>query len=135
MKKVSFLLVALLGLVSFSAQADVATAEQAAKQYALFAKSTLSADDGKAFYTKKLVMIDGKELACATCHTDDPRNKGKHSETGKVIQPMAPSVNPKRFSEINESAKGFTKHCKQVYGKDCAPQDKGNFIAYLLTFK
>lgn len=135
MKKASFLLVALLGLVSFSAQADVTTAEQAAKQYALFAKSTLSADEGKAFYTKKLVMIDGKELACATCHTDDPRNKGKHSETGKVIQPMAPSVNPKRFSEINESAKGFTKHCKQVYGKDCSAQDKGNFIAYVLTFK
>lgn len=135
MKKASFLLVALLGLVSFSAQADVTSAEQAAKQYALFAKSTLSADEGKAFYTKKLVMIDGKELACATCHTDDPRNKGKHSETGKPIQPMAPSANPKRFSEINESAKGFTKHCKQVYGKDCSAQDKGNFITYLLTFK
>lgn len=135
MKKVSFLLVALFGLVSFSAQAGVTTAEQLAKQYASHAKSTLSADEGKAFYTKKLVMIDGQELACATCHTDDPRNKGKHSETGKVIQPMAPSVNPKRFSEVNVSAKGFTKHCKQVYGKDCSAQDKGNFIAYVLTFK
>jgi len=135
MKKLSVLLLALFGFISFSAQADVATAEQAAKQYSLFAKSELSADEGKAFYTKKLVMIDGKELACATCHTDNPANVGKHNETGKPIQPMSPSVNKKRFSNLNDSAKGFTKHCKQIYGKDCAAKDKGNFITYLLTFK
>ncbi len=135
MKKASYLLLALFGLISFSAHADVTTAEQAAKDYAAFAKSTLSADEGKEFYTKKLVMIDGKELACATCHTDNPANKGKHNETGKAIQPMAPAVNPKRFADLNESAKGFTKHCKQVYGKDCSAKDKGNFIAYVLTFK
>ncbi len=134
MKKASFLLLALFGLVSFSAQADVATAEQAATQYSLFAKSTLSADEGKEFYTKKQ-MVKGKELACATCHTDNPVNMGKHNETGKAIQPMAPSANPKRFANVQESAKGFTKHCKQVYGKDCSAKDKGNFITYMLTFK
>lgn len=134
MKKASYLLLALFGLISFSAQADVTTAEQAATQYSLFAKSTLSADDGKEFYTRKQ-MVKGKDLACATCHTDNPVNKGKHNETGKEIQPMAPSANPKRFSDLNESAKGFTKHCKQVYGKDCSAKDKGNFIAYVLTFK
>ncbi|HCI52260.1 MAG TPA: hypothetical protein DE312_02835 [Gallionella sp.] len=134
MKKASYLLLALFGLISFSAQADVTTAEQAAKQYSLFAKSTLSADDGKEFYTRKQ-MVKGKDLACSTCHTDNPANKGKHNESGKEIQPMAPSANPKRFSDLNESAKGFTKHCKQVYGKDCSAKDKGNFIAYVLTFK
>lgn len=134
MKKASYLLLALFGLISFSAQADVATAEQAAKQYSLFAKSTLSAEDGKEFYTRKQ-MVDGKDLACATCHTDNPADMGKHNVTGKAIQPMAPAVNPKRFADVNESAKGFTKHCKQVYGKDCSAKDKGNFIAYVLTFK
>ena len=43
MKKASYLVLALFGLISFSAHADVTTAEQAAKQYSLFAKSTLSA--------------------------------------------------------------------------------------------
>lgn len=134
MKKLSYVLIALLGSISFYAQADVATAEQAAKNYALFAKSTLSADDGKAFYTSKQ-MVNGKNIACNSCHTDNPSNKGKHSESGKEIQPMSPAVNPKRFAVLNESEKGFAKHCKDLYGKDCSAKDKGNFIAYLLTFK
>ena len=134
MKKASYLLIAIFGLISFSAQADVTTAEQAATQYSLFAKSTLSAEEGKKFYNEKQ-MVKGKELACATCHTDNPAAMGKHNETGKAIQPMSPNTNPKRFSNVNESAKGFTKHCKQVYGKDCSAKDKGNFITYVLTTK
>lgn len=134
MKKASYLLLALFGLISFSAQADVATAEQAAKQYSLQAKSTLSADEGKAFYTKK-VVVDGKDLSCSACHTDNPAQHGKHNVTGKEIQPMSPAVNPKRFAEIQKSEKGFTKHCKDLYKKDCSAQDKGNFITYLLSVK
>lgn len=134
MKKASYLVLALFGLISFSAQADVTTAEQAAKQYSLFAKSTLSAEEGKAFYTKK-VVVDGKDLSCSACHTDNPAQHGKHNVTGKVIQPMSPVTNPKRFADINKSEKGFTKHCKDLYSKDCSAQDKGNFIAYVLTAK
>jgi hypothetical protein len=134
MLKISTILLALLSFVSFSAQADVATAEQAAKQYSLFAKSTLSADEGRAFYTKKIVVA-GKDLSCSACHTDNPANVGKHNESGKAIQPMSPVVNPKRFSEVQKSEKGFTKHCKDLYGKDCSAQDKGNFITYVLTTK
>ena len=139
MHKFSYMLLSLLGIVSFSAQADVTTAEQAAKDYGLFAKklnpqSTLSAEAGRAFYTKK-VVVGGKDYSCAACHNDNPANPGKHHETGKPIRPMAPSVNPERFSDINKTAKGFTKHCRDLYGKDCSPQDKGDFITYLLTIK
>lgn len=141
MRKLSYMpmLLALLGFVSFSAQADVTTAEQAAKDYGLFAKrlnpqSTLSAEAGRAFFIKK-VVVGGKDLSCAACHTDNPANPGKHNETGKPIKPMAPSVNPQRFSDLNKSAMGFTKHCRDLYGKDCSPQDKGDFITYLLTVK
>lgn len=139
MKKLSYVLLAVLGFVSFSAQADVTTAAKAASDYGIYAKrlnpeSTLSAEAGRAFYTKK-VDVAGKDLSCSACHTDNPANTGKHNETGKAIKPMAPSVNPKRFSNIQKSAAGFTKHCKDLYGKDCSAQDKGDFITYLLSVK
>ena len=139
MKKFSCTLLALFGLISLSAQADVTSAEQAAQNYGLFAKrlnpeATMTAEAGRAFYTKK-VVVAGKDLSCSACHTDNPANKGKHNVTGKVIQPMAPSVNPKRFADINKSEIGFAKHCRDLYGKDCSAQDKGDFITYLLTIK
>ncbi len=137
MKKLSCALLALLGLSIFSAHADVTTAKQAASDYALFAKrlnpnATISAEAGRAFYVKK-VEVKGKDLSCAACHTDNPANIGKHNESGKPIKPMAPSVNPQRFSNINKSAVGFTKHCRDLYGKDCSAEDKANFVTYLLT--
>lgn len=139
MKKLSFVLVALLGFSSFSAQADVTTAAKLAGDYGMWAKkmnpdSTLSAEAGRAFYIKK-VEVAGKDLACAACHTDNPANPGKHNETGKPIKPMAPAVNTKRFSSVQKSAAAFTKHCKDLYAKDCSAQDKGDFITYLLSVK
>lgn len=132
--KLPHLLLSISGMMVFSAQADVSTAERLANNFALVAKSELSAEEGKAFYTKRQ-SIKGKELACASCHADNPLNLGKHSETGKVIQPMAPSANPKRFADLEKSGKHFSKHCNDLYGQDCSPKDKGNFIAYLLTFE
>lgn len=132
-------LLALTGLISVSAHADVITAQQAASDYGIFAKKlnpdvVLSAEAGRTFYTKK-VLVAGKDLSCSTCHTDDPTKDGKHSVTGNAIKPMAPSVNPKRFSDINKSERKFSDHCKDLYGKNCSPQDKANFVTYLLTFK
>ncbi|MDP1592692.1 MAG: DUF1924 domain-containing protein [Gallionella sp.] len=139
MKHVSTLMLALLGLISVSAQADVVTAQQAANDYGLYAKRlnpdvVLSADAGRAFYTKK-VVVDGKDLSCSACHTDNPANPGKHNVSGKAIKPMAPSVNPQRFSDINKSERKFSDHCKDLYGKNCSPADKGNFVSYLLTIQ
>lgn len=139
MQKLSLILVALLGLASFSAQADTNTAQQLANDYGAYAKKlnpkvTLSAEAGRAFYTQK-VEINGKDMSCAACHTDNPANAGKHNESGKAIKPMSPSANPDRFKEVQKSQQGFTKHCKDLYGKDCKPEDKANFISYLLTVK
>lgn len=139
MHKISFMLFALLGCASFSAQADANFAAQAAQDYTAYAqrldtKFMPSADDGRAFYTKK-VEVNGKDLSCSACHTDSPANTGKHNETGRAIKPLAPSVNPKRFSNRNKSEMAFSKHCRDLYGKDCAPGDKANYVTYLLTIK
>lgn len=139
MKKISTVLLALICAVSFSAQADMVTAAQAAKDYGSFAKrlnpkSTLSADAGRAFYTKK-VTANGKTFACSDCHKDNPALMGEHYTLGDPIKPLAPSANPSRFSDLNKSEKNFTKHCKDLYNRNCTPQEKGDFVTYLLTVK
>ena len=32
----------------------------------------------------------GAEWSCASCHTADPRDPGRHAKTGKPIGPLAP---------------------------------------------
>jgi len=149
MQKISYTLLALFSVVSLSAYAagDLSTqfasqfnvAKTLATQYEQDAKkhdkdAALSAEAGRAFYTKK-VVVDGKDLSCSACHTDDPTKAGKHVETKKAIDPMAISANPDRFSDVKKVEKNFAKHCKELYKKDCSALDKGNFLTYLLTVK
>lgn len=138
MKKISIVLSMLLGMSVFTAQADVATAQKLADRYAAIAKNInpastgLSANDGKDFFERKII-IKGKPIACASCHTTNPANTGKHIVTGKPIRPLSPLVDAKRFTSVDKVEKNFTSHCNDIIGRDCTAQEKGNFIAYLLT--
>lgn len=140
MRNTSFALLIALGLASFSVMADSASAQKLADKYASIAKNIdpaskgLSADAGKAFFNRELT-IRGKQVACASCHTSNPANTGKHIVTGKPIKPLAPSVNTQRFSDVEKVEKNFEKHCLEIIGRDCTAQEKGNYIAYLLTVK
>ena len=139
MRKFVFVLSVALGMTSLPVQADVAGAQQFAQQYAAHVQGIdpsykLTAEAGRAFYLKKYTR-KAKEESCSTCHTDSPANKGKHSDTGKAIQPLSPVVNNKRFSNLQHVEKNFTKHCQDIIGRDCTPQEKGNYITYLLTVK
>ena len=140
MKYTNLILAALLGFTALSAQADVASAEKMEKLYTTIAKSVTpdyagpNADDGKEFYNRKFTLAKGnKEVACASCHTANPADKGKHIVTGKAIKPLSPVVNAKRFSDLDKVEDKFTKHCNEIIGADCKPEEKANFIAYLLT--
>jgi mono/diheme cytochrome c family protein len=140
MKKLSFIVAALLSLSALNAYADVETAQKLAAKYETIAKNInpastgLSVDDGKAFFNRELT-IKGKQVACASCHTTNPANDGKHMVTGKPIRPLAPAANDKRFTSVDKVEKNFTKHCNDIIGRDCTAQEKGNFITYLLSVK
>ncbi len=139
MNKLVYTLLLALGVVSLPAMADVASAQKLADKYAAFAKNIEpaykpSADAGKAFFTRKL-LVRGKEISCSSCHTDNPAAKGKHITTGKAIKPLAPSANAARFSDLNKVEVNFEKHCLDVLGKDCTAQEKADYITYLLTVK
>lgn len=140
MRNTSIALLAALGLFSASAFADPASAQKLADKYAVIAKNInpeykgLSADAGKAFFNRELT-IRGKQIACASCHTTNPANSGKHIVTKKPIKPLAPSANAERFSDVAKVEKNFEKHCLEIIGRDCTAEEKGNYIAYMLTVK
>lgn len=87
-----------------------------------------SATAGRRLYTTKV-----GELACASCHTDSPMQEGKHVKTNKVILPMAPAANPRRLTDAANVEKWFKRNCNDVLKRACTAQEKGDFMAYLLS--
>jgi hypothetical protein len=75
----------------------------------------------------------GGEWTCASCHTAEPRQAGKHAATGKSIAPLAPVANPERFTEPAKVEKWFRRNCNDVLGRACTPLEKGDVLAWLLS--
>ena len=94
-----------------------------------------SAVSGDRFYHAVAKHSSGKQISCAACHTDNPRNAGKHERTSKEIAPLAPSVNAKRFTDAANVEKWFKRNCNDVFKRACTAQEKGDFIAYVLSVK
>ncbi len=145
MKSQVLMALLLSGLFAATAQADTATAQKLADKYAEAAKAAdakwtgPTAEEGKAFFTREVIQFKGdrnhagKPLACASCHTPNPADPGKHVVTGKKIAPLSPAVNPRRFADVAKVEKRFSKHCNEVVGSDCTPAEKASYITYLLT--
>lgn len=90
--------------------------------------------EGKKLYELIRTNKRGERIGCSTCHTDDPRKKGL-SKANKVIEPLAPSVNPERFTDPAKVEKWFTRNCKEVLDRLCTSQEKNNFIQYVSSLK
>lgn len=88
---------------------------------------------GKQMWNKDFPDPDkpGKVRNCHTCHGLDLKAKGKHVRTGKVIDPLAPSANPERLTEVKHIKKWFKRNCKWVVGRECTAQEKGDFLMFL----
>jgi mono/diheme cytochrome c family protein len=86
---------------------------------------------GKALYFAEHER-NGKRSSCATCHTQDARQEGR-TPVGKRLDALAPSANPRSFTERKKADKWFDRNCKQVLGRTCSPGEKADFLAYLLT--
>jgi hypothetical protein len=89
-----------------------------------------SAAAGQKLYSTKV-----GEFSCASCHTDSPLNAGKHAKTNKEILPLSPTVNPKRFTDVAQVEKWFKRNCNDVLSRACTAQEKGDFMAYVLSAK
>ncbi len=90
-----------------------------------------SATAGQKLYT----TVGPNQLSCSSCHTDSPKNPGKHAKTNKVIEPMSPSANPKRFTDAAQVEKWFKRNCNDALARACTTQEKGDFMTYVLSIK
>lgn len=122
--------------------ANVATAQAAGPSDDILAaltvkakaeQSTFSGFDaqrGKAFYAAQHSGGKPDTPSCTTCHGADPRQAGQ-TRAGKVIEPMATSVQPTRFTDAEKVEKWFGRNCASVLGRECTAIEKGDFITYL----
>lgn len=90
-----------------------------------------SAQRGETLFRTKWAKGDERTPSCTACHTDNPRNAGRNAKTGRPIEPVAVSVNPKRFTDIDEVEKQFGRDCKSVLGRDCSAVEKGDYITFM----
>ncbi|QTR49304.1 DUF1924 domain-containing protein [Candidatus Thiothrix anitrata] len=73
------------------------------------------------------------DWSCASCHSENPVNGGKHAKTGKAIEPLAPSANAERFTEPKKVKKWFRRNCNDVLERTCTAQEQGDVLTWLLA--
>ncbi len=130
MKRKLIAIATLIVAIPLSVQADAVSDLQGA--YQAKGAGPFSASAGEAFWNQSFTDAkSGKKRNCTTCHGTDLTQQGKHVRTGKVIEPMAVSANPKRLTEVKKIKKWFVRNCKWTLGRECTVQEKGDLLAYL----
>ncbi len=122
---VVFLSVALAG--SAAAQTPPAAAELL-DEWQATAATPFSKEAGRALWFRN---VDGRR--CTSCHTEDLTVEGRHERTGKLIEPLARSVNPERLTDKKKINKWLYRNCKWTFGRECTDQEKGDVMTWLLT--
>lgn len=123
-RAVTVMLAAALVSASAGAADPLSAIEASARKEGQF--TGFSADRGALFFRSK-----GSDWSCSTCHMPDPRQPGRHTVTGKTIEPMAPVVNPQRLTNEAKVEKWFKRNCRDVIDRECTALEKGDVITYL----
>ena len=101
-------------------------------QYAAAAKSTgFSAARGQTLHTQNFTGGKPDTPACTSCHGKDTRGTGR-SLAGKNIEAVAVSVTPARYTDPAKVEKWFKRNCTEVLGRECTPQEKGDWLTYMM---
>ncbi len=124
-RKVTFVAVLMLALPLLAVGVSAAT-QALLEELAVNAAEPFSAEAGSATWFK-----DANGRSCTSCHTDSVHAQGRHERTGKVIEPMAPSVNPERLTKRKKINKWFLRNCKWTFGRECTAQEKGDILVWL----
>lgn len=122
--KLQFVFICLFGGMTSVLATDVTKELQ--QKYITQGAVAFSAQRGQ-----KLWESDNNGRSCTTCHTTSVKNTGKHQKTGKLIKPMAPSVNPKRLTKKRKVKKWLLRNCKWTFKRECTAQEKGDILMWL----
>ena len=95
------------------------------------ATQAFSTDAGRQLWRQTFADANGSMRSCSSCHTSDPKQPGKHTRTGKKIEPLAPSINKHSLSKTKNIQKWLKRNCKWTLGRECNSQEKGDLLTYL----
>jgi hypothetical protein len=129
---VKFLRVLLPAVAMLCTAARADTVAELLKQYESLGAARFTAATAESMWTKTFLDAKtGEQRRCSLCHTEDLKRNGKHAVTGKPIEPLAPSANPKRLTDAEHIEKWFSRNCKWTLGRECTPQEKGDFLVMI----
>ena len=101
-------------------------------QYAAAAKTSgFSAARGQTLHTQNFSGGKPDTPSCTTCHGEDTRGAGR-ALTGKTIEPVAVSVTPTRYTDPTKVEKWLKRNCTEVLGRECTPQEKGDWLTFVI---
>ena len=117
---------------TYSVMADEDTVNTLMKDYQSQGAKIGNAKRGEQYWNK---TFTGKapftERSCKLCHTANLKNKGEHIRTGKVLKPLAPSINKLSLSKVKKVKKWFKRNCKWTTGKECNAHQKADILAFI----
>ncbi len=125
----TILIAAVLGLPGLALAAGEAVDERL-QSYRAAGAGPFDGEAGRRAWQEKH-QVRGESRSCADCHGTDLTKAGRHVRTGRAIEPMAPSVNAARLGDGAKIEKWFLRNCKWTLGRECTPQEKGDFLSYL----
>ena len=119
-------------LAALPASAD--TPQQLLDRYAAQARAEVAGYPGpSSAMGNRFFHARHSDWSCASCHTADPANPGKHVVTGKPIAPLAPTANAQRFRDPVRVEKWFKRNCSDTLRRACTSAEKADVLAYLLS--
>ncbi|MFH1493530.1 MAG: DUF1924 domain-containing protein [Pseudomonadota bacterium] len=117
----------------FAAPVSAGPREDLLAQYATTAKSAgFSAAQGQTLHTRNFAGGKADTPACTSCHGKDPHGAGR-TPSGKTIDAVAVSVTPTRYTDPAKVEKWFKRNCNEVLGRECTPQEKGDWLTYVIS--
>jgi Domain of unknown function (DUF1924) len=118
-------------LLFASLHAMAATPAELLAGYVAQAGQSANPTKGEAFFKAN----HGQEWQCTSCHGKSPMTGGRHASTDKVIEPLAPAANAKRFTDSAKVEKWFRRNCKDVLARECSAAEKADVLAWLISVR
>lgn len=129
---ISRMLLLSLGLALSTAVPASTAVDDLLSAYRQQGAGNFSAAAGKRFWNQAARPAGANaERSCASCHTSDVHQYGRHAVTGRTIKPLAPSIIGRRLTNPKKIRKWFKRNCNWTRGRECTPQEKGDVLTYL----
>ncbi len=127
----------LVGSVSFAGEFNLAMQDYI-KELKSEAKAEnpsfidFDAKNGERIFATKNKGKNDTILSCQSCHNQDLKTQATNIFTNKTLEPLAPSVNPARLSDVKEVKKWLKRNFKDVFLREGTAQEKGDVLYYLI---